>query len=114
MDSRVASVVAQLERRVDLDIDALSVSVRLSASRLRHLFRAEMQLPLGRYIQRRRLLLGANLLRTSYLSVKEVSDLAAFKSPSHFVREFHKSFGMPPGEYRRSHRSQHTAVPGTE
>ncbi len=73
-----------------------------------------MDVTLGRYILQRRLLLAARLLRTSYLSVKEVCDSAKFKNESHFVRQFHKAFGMPPGEYRRSHSSQQTAVPGTE
>jgi transcriptional regulator GlxA family with amidase domain len=95
---------------VDLDVPALAASLRLSPSRLRHLFRAETGLPIGRYILKRRLEVAAHLLRTSYLSVKEVSEAARFKNTSHFVREFHKSFGTPPREYRRSHASQRIAI----
>jgi len=42
MDPRVAAVLALLDKRADIGMDALSASVNLSASRLRHLFRNEM------------------------------------------------------------------------
>jgi hypothetical protein len=49
MDPRVAAVVALVEKEPRIDIRALAVSVHLSPSRLRHLFRAEKSTPLHRF-----------------------------------------------------------------
>ena len=42
-----------------------------------------------------------NLLRTSFLSIKQIADEAGHISSSHFSREFKKVFGVSPTTYRR-------------
>jgi AraC family transcriptional regulator of arabinose operon len=102
MDSRVAAVVAAIDKRPCADIQALARSVNLSPSRLRHLFHAEMSMSLCHYLKQQRLRRAAQLLEITFLSVKEISDASGFRDSSHFVREFRVAFGRPPGEYRRA------------
>jgi transcriptional regulator GlxA family with amidase domain len=101
MDSRVATVLAFVEKQPDIDIEAVSASVNLSPSRLRHLFRAETRMPLYQYVKRCRLQRAEHLLATTFLSVKQVCDASGFGDTCHFVRVFHKTFGEPPSAHRR-------------
>jgi AraC-like DNA-binding protein len=45
---------------------------------------------------------GRDLLRDPALSVKEVSFLLGFKTPSHFIMAFRRQFGRSPQEYRHN------------
>jgi hypothetical protein len=49
-----------------------------------------------------RMLEAARLLRTSALSVKEISARVGFSHVSHFDRTFRRWFQMMPGEFRRA------------
>jgi AraC-like DNA-binding protein len=40
------------------------------------------------------------LLRTSFLSVKEIGNRVGLSNSSHFVREFKSVYGAPPSAYR--------------
>jgi AraC family transcriptional regulator of arabinose operon len=102
MDPRVAAVLSLIETRPDIDVHALAVSANLSRSRLRHLFRTETSQPLCRHLKHRRLTHAALALRTTFLSIKQVSAATGFRDVHHFIREFRKTFGSPPGAYRRA------------
>lgn len=41
-----------------------------------------------------------HLLRTTFLSVKEITHRAGFSNESYFSREFRRTHGLPPGKYR--------------
>jgi AraC-like DNA-binding protein len=75
--------------------------VNLSPSRLRHLFKGEVGVPILSFIKVRRLNQARELLATSFLSVKQVSMMGAGDT-SHFVRDFKRMFGTTPTAYRRS------------
>jgi AraC-like DNA-binding protein len=40
------------------------------------------------------------MLRTTFLSLKEIAEEVGLVSLSHFMRDFRKRYGMTPGEYR--------------
>jgi len=52
------------------------------------------------YDTRLRLSKAENLLRTTYLRIKEIEVKCRFKDSSRFARQFKKAFGLTPKEYR--------------
>ena len=49
-----------------------------------------------------RLARAATLLTRSNLSVAAVAEDCGFANPYHFSRRFHRTYGQPPGRYRRA------------
>ncbi|HZE71182.1 MAG TPA: AraC family transcriptional regulator [Pyrinomonadaceae bacterium] len=104
MDRRIQVIVARLERRVSerMDISELAREVNLSASRLRHLFKTETGKTPTQYLKQLRMRRAEVLLRTSFLSVKEIINRVGMTNSSNFVREFRKIYAVAPTVYRRS------------
>jgi transcriptional regulator GlxA family with amidase domain len=80
--------------------------VNLSGSRLRHLFKAEMDQTPAQYLKTIRMSEAATLLRTTFLSVKEIMNRVGISNESHFVHEFKKVHGLAPSKYRSASQSQ--------
>ncbi|PWT88776.1 MAG: hypothetical protein C5B55_12535 [Blastocatellia bacterium] len=102
MDRRIVAIREKIEREasLSLSIAALGMSVGLSASRLRHLFKHETGETLSQYIKEERLKRGEFLLRTTYLSVKEIATQVGMGSGPYFARQFKTRFGTSPTTYR--------------
>lgn len=83
-----------------LDIAMLARQINMSASRLRHVFKKETGLSPSQYIKLKRMQEAEHLLRTTFLSVKEITHRAGFTNESYFSREFRRTHGLPPGKYR--------------
>jgi len=79
----------------------LASLVNLSPSRFRHLFKEETGVTVGGYLRERRLEHAKFLLRTTFLSIKEVMSEAGMSSMSHFVQYFKQRYGVTPTAYRR-------------
>lgn len=105
MDRRVKKVLEIIEERLQakLHVDELSQSVNLSPSRLHHLFKAELGMPVVQYIKVLRLEQAKELLETSFLNVKEITLRVGFNDESRFVQDFKKAYGLTPAQYRRHH-----------
>jgi AraC family transcriptional regulator of arabinose operon len=105
MDRRVKKVLEIIEGnlRGKLHVNELSQSVNLSPSRLHHLFKAELGMPVVQYIKGMRLKQAKELLETSFLTVKEITASVGFKDESRFVQDFKKAYGLTPAQYRRHH-----------
>jgi AraC family transcriptional regulator of arabinose operon len=103
MDRRVEQVIAQID--ADLarawDMAQLAEMVNLSASRFRHLFKEETGRTINQYLRERRLERVEFLLRTTFLSIKEVMSEAGASSMSHFVIYFKRRYGATPSAYRK-------------
>jgi len=104
LDERVRRVIDLMESqgcrqrvtRVDL-----ARQVRLSVSRLAHLFLRETGMPplqMMRFVKLRKV---AALLSSSQLSVKEIAHAAGFRTVPHLGRLFKVRYGVTPREYRR-------------
>lgn len=82
------------------DVVQLGQLVNLSGSRLRHLFKAEMDQAPGQFLRAIRMREAATLLQTTDLSVKEIMNRVGKSNESHFVHEFKKAHGSSPSKYR--------------
>ena len=105
MDPRTTQVIQLMALRLPtaLSVAALAAAVNLSASRLSHVFRAEMGCSLMEYLRRLRLARARELAEGTLLSVKEIASAVGLQDVSHFVRDFKKAHGMTPARYRRQH-----------
>ncbi len=113
METRVAAVIDLMrESQADhLSIRTLAKGVNLSAARLRQLFKRETGLSPSKYLKQLQMNSAAQLLRSSFLSIKEISFRSGARDTSHFVRDFKKQYGVTPGEFRtRSRRSSPTSA----
>lgn len=81
---------------------ALAALVDLSPSRFRHLFKQETGTSPAQYLKDFRLRKAEVMLRTTFLSVKQVLKQVGLGSNSHFVSDFRKIHGMTPTAYRRA------------
>lgn len=114
MDQRIEAVVTEIVNDRIWSIENLASSVNLSSSRLRHLFRQEVGLPLGLFIRKSRLEGALALLDGSFLSVKQVGYEVGFADGTHFCREFRKNYGTTPGLYRRLQASRRGQAAGSK
>jgi len=104
MDRRIELVIAKIksEPAVAWDTPTLAVLVNLSPSRFRHLFKQETGKGPAQYLKEFRLRKAEKMLRTTFLSVKQVLKHVGLGSNAHFVHDFRKQYGMTPTAYRRS------------
>lgn len=97
VELRVSRVLACLEAKLDSTRGELSAAVGLSESRLRHLVREELGVPLVRlrwWFQMKRaaavLCAGGDLSRAAHH--------AGFSDSAHFTRTFRRMFGFAPSQ----------------
>jgi CheY-like chemotaxis protein/AraC-like DNA-binding protein len=104
MDPRVQLVVTRLREEFwqEQSFPEMAQVVNLSPSRLRYLFKREIGVAPGHYIRAFRLERAKELLETTFLSVKEIISRIGVNDQSHFIREFKKSYGLTPAQYRMS------------
>jgi AraC family transcriptional regulator of arabinose operon len=104
MDRRIEVVISRMESQIStsLEFRELALLVNLSPSRLRHLFKSETGKTPPQYLKQLRLQKAELLLRTTFLSVKEIANRVGLPMASHFVREFKKAYGATPTTYRSS------------
>jgi AraC family transcriptional regulator of arabinose operon len=103
MDRRIELVTAKLKTEPSSawDFAALAVQVNLSPSRFRHLFKQETGTTPAQYLKEARIRRAAKLLRTTFLTIKQILEQVNLGSNAHFVRDFRKLYGITPSAYRR-------------
>lgn len=97
-----------------LSANDMAESVHLSSSRLRHLFKAETGTSLARYQREMRMEQAKELLRITFLNVKEVATRVGITGISHFVRDFEGKFGVSPARYAARYRKLHQSTNARE
>ena len=104
MDRRIEVVISSLEARPSKawETRELGELVNLSGSRLRHLFKQETGTTPAQYLKAIRLQIAATLLRSTFMSIKEIAMSVGLNTASYFVREFRKFYGMTPTEFRNA------------
>src|SRR5690349_15035540 len=101
MDRRIIIVTSRIESDPGTCRPSeLAQLVHLSPSRLRHLFKTETGTPLSQYLKTVRLRQAEVLLRTTFLSIKEIVIQLGMTSSSNFARTFKKRYGLSPTAYR--------------
>src|SRR5690349_23924791 len=97
MDRRIIIVTSRIESDPGTCRPSeLAQLVHLSPSRLRHLFRHETGTALNQYLKSIRLRQTEVLLRTTFLSIKEIVMQVGMTSTSNFARAFKKTYGVSP------------------
>ena len=106
MDRRIELVISKIksEPATAWDSTTLAALVNLSPSRFRHLFKQETGTGPAQYLKELRLRKAEKMLRTTFLSVKQVLKQVGLGSNAHFVHDFRKKYGMTPTAYRRTVR----------
>jgi len=104
MDRRIELVVSKMETETSGSWSTATLAdlVSLSPSRFRHLFKQETGTSPAQYLKDFRLRKAELMLRTTFLSVKQILKRVGLGSNSHFVRDFRKIHGMTPTTYRRA------------
>ena len=90
---------ANLHRSIALS--DLAAMVNLSSGYFIQLFKTKTGVTPGEYLIRLRLEKAGQLLKTSFLSIKQVMAAVGYNSKSHFARHFKRQFGVAPSEYRK-------------
>jgi transcriptional regulator GlxA family with amidase domain len=104
MDRRIRRVIDLIEQESNrgLSLAGMARVARLSPSRLRHKFKAEVGVTPTTYLQTLRLRRAKELLTTNELSVKEVKAAVGITSDSYFTRQYKRAFGVTPSRSRIS------------
>jgi AraC family transcriptional regulator len=84
-----------------LPLGELAAGACISAGYLSRLFRRHYGTGPVAAFELLRLARAATLLTRSNLSVAAVAEDCGFANPYHFSRRFHRTYGQPPGRYRR-------------
>lgn len=103
-DPRVVSVCRMLAEQLEQppSLAVLAEAVSLSVSRLQHLVKAELGLPLGHYLLWLRV--RDTVRRAQYgSSLTEAALAAGFADSAHFSRTFRRMFGLPPSSVLKQH-----------
>jgi transcriptional regulator GlxA family with amidase domain len=104
-DARVVTALAWIGQQLsagDIDIDKIARAVNLSSSHFRHLFQQHTGITPHRYHKLLRLQKAQNLLRESFLNVKQVMAEAGWTDESHFCRDYKRVYGESPSKVRSS------------
>jgi AraC family transcriptional regulator of arabinose operon len=106
MDQRVERVIALMkdDLRQGLSLGEMAHLVNLSPAHLCNLFKAETGTSPARYLRSLRMVRAESLLINTFLSVKEVMVSVGLSDQSHFVRDFKRTNGITPTQYRRRNR----------
>jgi AraC-like DNA-binding protein len=97
----VSFIATHFASRLDVAWVARHVSF-LSPSQLGRLFRSQMGTSPLRYLKQVRLERAAQLLRSTTDAVALIAHRVGYRNASHFVRDFGRTFGATPLDYRRA------------
>lgn len=79
--------------------------IHLSAGYFSRFFRQEQGMTFSEYLASLRMDKARHLLRTSPLSIAEISAQVGYSDPNYFSRAFSKTYGMSPTEFREASKS---------
>lgn len=104
-DRRIAEVLEYLNRSLSskIDLEQISNQMHMSKYYLCHIFKKKTGMTIFEYIFLRRLSVAKNYLRTTDMSISEISVKTGFSSFSYFSKMFKISEGKTPYEYRKEH-----------
>lgn len=103
LDRRISKVLSLIREALpdEPDTDVLAAAVDLSRSRLLHLFKEQLGLPMGQYLLWRRLFEAARLWDEG-LSITEAAHQAGFYDQSHYTRTMRKMLDVTPSGIARN------------
>ncbi len=90
----------------ELSLAILEEELHLSKYYISHLFGDKLGIRFNDYINSLRISEACRLLRTTDMSITEISDASGFGTLRTFNRSFIKQMGTSPSEYRRTNRGE--------
>lgn len=87
-----------------LSPERLAAELRLNKNYLMKLFSSYEGEPLMQYVQRKRVLASADMLKYSDLQIMEIATYYQFQTQSHFGVAFKKHMGFSPAVYRKKYK----------
>lgn len=99
----IQNAVEYIEKNITEPISLVDVAAAagFSVPHLYRLFRALTGMPIGAYVQAKRLALAAEQLRGSRRVIAQISFELGFASQDTFSRAFARAYGTTPGRFRR-------------
>ena len=103
LDGRVRDAMDYLCRnlREDIPLEALARRSHLSVSRLAHLFREQVGMTAGQFLELQRVNRARQLLELTPRTIREIASEVGFDSPFYFTQRFKRQTGFSPRDYRR-------------
>ena len=89
-----------------INIGDLALQLHVSVRSLNRHFQQALNLSPLQYLLRKRMSIAEELLKTSNLSMADIANHAGFQDPQHFARQFKKTFGVAPSQYRTTVRGK--------
>lgn len=91
-----------IERHIyeKFDLQTMCEKLKVSASYLSKLFKAEKDLTIGEYVRARKIKLAQMMLNTTDKPISEIALMLSFNSQSHFGRIFLQETGQTPAAYK--------------
>jgi transcriptional regulator GlxA family with amidase domain len=105
MEQRIQIVVALMKDNLcqEVPLEEVAQRLNLSASRLRHLFKAETGMTPAQYCKALKMEKAKELIETTFLNMKEIMGRVGIKNKNSFIRDFKKINGLTPTRYREQH-----------
>jgi len=103
LDPRVAFALAFIDRHLanpQLKVEQIARQVHLTPSRVRQLMHQNLHISLKQYILEKRMVHARGLLRSSFLSVKEVMAQVGIRDASHFSKTYKHILHVAPSQDR--------------
>lgn len=102
-DSRIEELLSYIKQNLEseLSVESLAKKFYLNRYYLMHLFKQETGYTLHSYIQKKRVIKAAELIKQG-MQAGEVYMLCGFGDYSSFVRAFKKEFQLSPKKYYKS------------
>lgn len=90
----------------ELSVSSLANMVYVSPDHLTRTFKKKYQCTVSDYILKKRMIMAAELIRQSGMTITMVSDAVGFGNYSYFTEQFKKYYGMTPREYQHQNRQE--------
>lgn len=100
---KAADYLEQHDSR-SLNLDQVAQAINLSTAQLNRRFRRSFGQTPHEYLTARRLHKACLLLRTSALTLEQISEACGYSNGQYLSRLFHKQMQMTPNEYRKKYR----------
>lgn len=81
-------------------IETLCSELQIGRTKLYEIFRKELNIGVSKYILKRRMHRAKKLIKTTELSVTEISQSVGFSDYNYFSKVFKKIYGRSPKSYR--------------
>lgn len=102
----VKETFGYIHRNLKINLKAAEIADYLfvSESKLRNMFKKEMDMPIGHYIEDMVFIKAKKLLENTNLSIGEISSRLGFYDRFHFSRRFKEKFNQSPAKFKKSSR----------